>query len=377
MNKLRVESAISILPDTNNIKYDWRNNSYLTIVFRTRLMENTVYKVIINKSAENTVGTNLNRDYIFSFTTIQDHDYDDRPDSVDDDDDNDNLPDIWETKYGLNPLLASDAELDLDNDSLTNLEEFITGTLPNEEDSDGDTLTDGSEIKKYYSNPMASDSDGDGFWDNKEILAGSDPNDLKETPETVDAQEEVVDSDILADNVFRILIIISIVCIIILIIISYILITNRKRFKVDKNQLEQLSEEPTEQPLKSIQVPAARSSPITPVTENEDQSGIDEHFKMTEADESFEVDDDKEELIDDTDFGFTIEIDEEEDIVPEGESKQVTSEEVKNLITQGSKAYSEGKYSDAIIAWQQVLELEPDKHPEIEMVMKDALMKLK
>jgi len=51
--------------------------------------------------------------------------------------------------------------------------------------------------------------------------------------------------------------------------------------------------------------------------------------------------------------------------------------DIKALIKQGSIAYSQGNYTDAILAWQQVLENEPEKHPDIEIAIKDALGKMK
>jgi len=50
-------------------------------------------------------------------------------DPVDTDDDNDGMPDVWETTYGLNPLV-NDAAIDVDNDGLTNLQEFTNGSNP-------------------------------------------------------------------------------------------------------------------------------------------------------------------------------------------------------------------------------------------------------
>lgn len=50
--------------------------------------------------------------------------------SADWDSDGDGMPDVWETKYGLNPLDPSDASGDLDRDGFTNLEEFLAGTDP-------------------------------------------------------------------------------------------------------------------------------------------------------------------------------------------------------------------------------------------------------
>jgi hypothetical protein len=51
------------------------------------------------------------------------------------DTDLDGLPDTWETTYGLDPNLASDAMLDSDGDEMTNLQEFAAGTQPNDASS--------------------------------------------------------------------------------------------------------------------------------------------------------------------------------------------------------------------------------------------------
>ncbi len=53
------------------------------------------------------------------------------------------------------------------------------------------------------------------------------------------------------------------------------------------------------------------------------------------------------------------------------------STEIKNLAKRGSQAYGEGRYEEAIIIWQQILEKEPDKHPKIEIAIKDAMDKMK
>jgi uncharacterized delta-60 repeat protein len=58
-----------------------------------------------------------------------DTDNDGLTNDIDPDDDNDGMPDTWETSYGLNPLV-NDASGDLDGDGLTNLQEYTSGTDP-------------------------------------------------------------------------------------------------------------------------------------------------------------------------------------------------------------------------------------------------------
>lgn len=60
-----------------------------------------------------------------------DSDGDGEADILDDDDDNDGMPDWWELIHGLDPLDPSDAGEDPDGDGATNLEEYLAGTDPN------------------------------------------------------------------------------------------------------------------------------------------------------------------------------------------------------------------------------------------------------
>jgi len=73
------------------------------------------------------------------------------------DGDSDGMPNAWETTYLFNPALAADAALDADNDGLSNLQEYLTGTLPRHSDSDNDGVSDGVELTQG-SNPLLASS---------------------------------------------------------------------------------------------------------------------------------------------------------------------------------------------------------------------------
>jgi hypothetical protein len=114
------------------------------------------------------------------------------------DTDGDGLTDLVEIQNGLDPDNGADAMEDLDNDGLSNLEEFAAGTRftladsdndglsdgaevtthetnPLDADSDNDSLSDGEELITYETNPKNRDTDGDGFGDALEIRFGADP----------------------------------------------------------------------------------------------------------------------------------------------------------------------------------------------------------
>lgn len=91
-------------------------------------------------------------------------------------------------------LLEGDPNADPDEDGLTNLEEEVAGTDPNNPDTDGDTIPDGNENSSGIFNssddpgtsPLLADTDGDGLNDNLENPTlpfvdanqpGTDPND--------------------------------------------------------------------------------------------------------------------------------------------------------------------------------------------------------
>ncbi len=65
--------------------------------------------------------------------------------------------------------------LDDDEDGLSNNEEQIQGTSPEERDTDSDGLDDGEEVNYRKTNPLISDSDADGLSDGEEVFRGLNP----------------------------------------------------------------------------------------------------------------------------------------------------------------------------------------------------------
>lgn len=80
----------------------------------------------------------------------------------------------WLVANGLNPNDPLVAMLDPDRDNLTHLQEFQTGTNPNNADTDGDGLKDGEEVTRQTS-PLLADTDGDLIPDGVEVQTGTNP----------------------------------------------------------------------------------------------------------------------------------------------------------------------------------------------------------
>jgi len=66
-------------------------------------------------------------------------------------------------------------ETDSDSDGLSDIREAQLGTDPNQADTDGDGLTDKTEVDIYDTDPLNSDTDSDGYNDGREVANGYDP----------------------------------------------------------------------------------------------------------------------------------------------------------------------------------------------------------
>lgn len=95
--------------------------------------------------------------------------------------DNDGMADGWELSQGLD-MYADDSEQHRDDDGLSNINEFLSGTNPNFHHSDTDVLCDHAEVMVYGTDPHKKDTDEDGFNDHCEVIDGADPLDPSDVP---------------------------------------------------------------------------------------------------------------------------------------------------------------------------------------------------
>ncbi len=72
---------------------------------------------------------------------------------------------------------------DDDNDGVPDRTEDLLGSDPTREDSDGDGLSDGDEVNVHFTSPTEADTDGDGASDAAEVEAGTSPTDAADVPE--------------------------------------------------------------------------------------------------------------------------------------------------------------------------------------------------
>ncbi len=91
----------------------------------------------------------------------------------------DGMLDSWETDNGLDPTTAGDRDLDADSDGLTNLEESINQTDPQDADTDNDLIPDGWEVNNGLNPQDIADAgnnpDNDVYTNLEEYQNGTDP----------------------------------------------------------------------------------------------------------------------------------------------------------------------------------------------------------
>jgi hypothetical protein len=89
------------------------------------------------------------------------------------DTDGDRTNDGTEIACGSNPLSAASnlSGPDSDNDRLPNACEAIYGTNPSLNDSDGDKILDGVEVRYWLTDPMSQNTDGDDCGDGREVAS--------------------------------------------------------------------------------------------------------------------------------------------------------------------------------------------------------------
>jgi hypothetical protein len=99
------------------------------------------------------------------------------PESIDTD--KDGLPDSWEDAFSCMKKLIPDAQLDYDNDGLTNYQEYLFRTNPCESDTDHDGMPDKWEIDNKLDpliNDAQGDPDKDGYTNIEEYRNSTNPN---------------------------------------------------------------------------------------------------------------------------------------------------------------------------------------------------------
>ncbi|WP_143735663.1 FG-GAP repeat domain-containing protein [Microbulbifer mangrovi] len=120
------------------------------------------------------------------------------------DTDGDGMSDSFEITYGLD-LNGDDSTADLDEDGLSNLEEFEAGTNPLEADTDGDGMGDAYEVANNLDpkvDDAAADADEDGATNLQEFEAGTDPWDAASSPPSEEKMAEDFNGDGKSDILF-------------------------------------------------------------------------------------------------------------------------------------------------------------------------------
>jgi hypothetical protein len=98
----------------------------------------------------------------------------------------------WENMHNSPNGMTYTGGDDMDNDGLSNLEEYGLNSDPTSPDTDGDGLSDGDEVNIYRTSAVNSDSDGDTLPDGVEVgLGNMDPNNADDDGDGVPTSVEV------------------------------------------------------------------------------------------------------------------------------------------------------------------------------------------
>jgi hypothetical protein len=151
-------SCLTIGPDDNIyicsgdtdqvLKYDGASGAFLNVFVETAAgglnqpvslvfagLPQDEFRLHGEHDSDGDLVNNLDDAFPLNAAESVDSDNDGTGNNADLDDDNDNLPDTYETANNLNPLDASDAQQDTDNDGSSNFVEFQAGTDPNDPNS--------------------------------------------------------------------------------------------------------------------------------------------------------------------------------------------------------------------------------------------------
>ena len=89
------------------------------------------------------------------------------------------------------PIMGDVPVLDSDSDGLTDADELIYGTDPQNPDTDNDMIRDGDEVYLYFTDPLNPDTDGGGVADGQELFVdGTNPLDSTDDLIPIDNDED-------------------------------------------------------------------------------------------------------------------------------------------------------------------------------------------
>jgi PKD repeat protein len=347
---------------------------------------------------------------------------------ADKDSDEDSLRDYWEMEHFQN--LDSGPEDDNDNDQHPNALEFIAQTDPTDDkdfeiDSDNDELWDKWEWEHFKSLDAGpnDDPDNDGLTNKEELHGNTDPNVSDKKTNGDDRPDKASDG-------IGIEIILIIIIIIIVIIVIVAMVMKKKKAREPFEPEHGIPEQPERMPEPEIGVLEGEATPMPeqPISPEPEAEAIESELSLEGMDMLEEALETGEPLPTDIPsepfapspvspvepaIGEGMELAEEPipselpseeyaqpeaaipeepvegvepgapeeptETVAEGAEQQppLTGAQIEELMIKGTTAYHEGRYQDAILTWQQILDQEPDSHPMIKLSMEDAMAKLK